>query len=228
MIPFRTTAPTLGSPAMTMILILVNIAVFVVQIGLPPDAAYEFIYRYALVPAVYSRPDAARAIGLDPTNFAPFITNTFMHGGFLHIILNMWTLWLFGAPLEDAMGKWRFLLLYLFCGLAGSVSHMAFNFSSPVPALGASGAIAGVLGGFTWIYPRARVAVVQPIFIFPLILHLPALLFTGIWFALQVWQGTASLAADPARGGIAWWAHIGGFAAGIGASVYFARRRRRR
>ena len=109
------------------------------------------------------------------------------------------------------------------CGAAGSLGHLAFNLDSRIPALGASGAIAGVLGGYTRLFPRARVAVVQPIFLFPLVLHLPAVLFTGLWFAVQVLQGTAELAASPggAMGGIAWWAHIGGFVAGLAAVMVF-------
>ena len=111
----------------------------------------------------------------------------------------------------------------LMTGAAGSVGHLAFSLDSRIPARGASGAIAGVLGGYTRLFPRARVAVVQPIFLFPLVLHLPAVLFTGLWFAVQVLQGTAELAASPggAMGGIAWWAHIGGFVAGLAAVMVF-------
>ncbi len=206
-----------------MILIVANIAVFFIQLGLPGDAAIEFLYTYALVPAVYGQPDLARQVGLDPDNYLPLLTNTFMHAGYLHLIVNMWTLWLFGAPLEGRLGRWRFLGFYLLCGAVGSLGHLAFNLDSRIPALGASGAIAGVLGGYTWLFPRARVAVVQPIFFFPLVLHLPAVFYTGLWFAVQVFQGTAQLSAAQggAMGGIAWWAHIGGFLAGLAAVMVF-------
>jgi membrane associated rhomboid family serine protease len=157
----------------------------------------------------------ARQAGLDPTNLLPFITNTFMHGGYLHLIVNMWTLWLFGLPVEDRLGPWRFLLFYLVCGTAGSVTHLVFNLTSAVPALGASGAIAGVLGGFAWLCPRAMVAVVVPIFFFPLFFRLPALVFTAIWFLFQLVPGVAVLSATATGGGIAWWAHVGGFVAGL-------------
>ncbi len=223
MIPFGTTAPAAAMPAATMILIVANVAVFFVQLGLPGDEAARFLYTYALVPAVYGHPDLARQAGLDPDNYWPLLSNTFLHAGYLHLIVNMWTLWLFGAPLEGRLGRWRFLGFYLVCGAAGSLGHLAFNLDSRIPALGASGAIAGVLGGYTWLFPRARVAVVQPIFLFPLVLHLPAVLFTGLWFAVQVLQGTAELAASQggAMGGIAWWAHIGGFVAGLAAVMVF-------
>ena len=225
MIPFRTTVPAAASPVMTMGLIVANIAVFFIQLGTPAAAIDEFIYTYALVPAVYSHPEAARQAGLNPANLLPFLSNTFMHGGYLHIIFNMWTLWLFGAPLEDRLGRWRFLLLYLVCGTAGSVAHMAFNLDSTVPALGASGAIAGVLGAFTFLFPRDKVLVVQPVFVLPLVFPLPAIVYTVIWFAIQVWQGASEfmIASGPAAGGIAWWAHIGGFVAGLAAVKFLGR-----
>ena len=215
MIPYRTTASCHASPVVTMTLIVVNIGVFFLQKGLQPREAVAFIFTYALVPAIYGNPDLAREAGLDPTSLLPFVTNTFMHGGYLHLIVNMWTLWLFGLPVEDRLGPWRFLLFYLACGTAGSLAHFLFNLDSVVPALGASGAIAGVLGGFVWLCPRAKVAVVQPIFFFPLIFQLPTLVFAVIWFVLQLVPGVASLSAAPDVGGIAWWAHIGGFVAGL-------------
>ena len=227
MIPYRTTAPCHASPVVTMTLIVINIGVFFFQKGLQPRDAVVFIYTYALVPAVYGNPEMARQAGLDPTNLLAFVTNTFMHGGYLHLIVNMWTLWLFGLPVEDRLGPWRFVLFYLACGTAGSVAHMVFNLNSPVPALGASGAIAGVLGGFAWLCPRAKVAVVQPIFFFPLFFRLPALVFTAIWFLFQLVPGVAALSAAPTAGGIAWWAHIGGFVAGLLIAVKIRPRPRR-
>jgi len=225
MIPFRTSAPADSSPAVTMSLIVVNIAVFTLQLGMSHEESLRFLYTYALVPRFYSEPQLTYLFGLEPGNYLPFISNTFMHGGFLHIILNMWTLWLFGAPLEDRLGRWRFLLLYLASGLVGSIGHLTFNWDSPVPALGASGAIAGVLGAFTLTFPKARVLIVQPIFFFPLVLPLPALWYTGIWFAIQVWQGTSELGTQASQGGgIAWWAHIGGFGAGLLAAWLLAPR----
>jgi membrane associated rhomboid family serine protease len=203
-------------PVATMGLILANVAVFLYQLDLPQDRETVFIYTYALVPAVIANPELARHVGLDPYNYWPLITNTFMHGGFLHLIFNMWTLWLFGLPVEGRLNSWRFLLFYLACGTLGSLGHLAFNLDSTAPALGASGAIAGLLGGYTRLFPRAKVTLVFPIIIIPVIFSVPALVYTGVWFALQVWQGTGELQfGSPAGGGIAWWAHIGGFLAGL-------------
>ena len=220
MIPFRTTAPGGGSAVVTLSLIFVNVAVYFIHAGLTPPMAKTFVYTYALVPGLYTHPDLARQAGLDPTNFLPFLSNAFMHGGALHLLFNMWTLWLFGVPVEDAIGKWRFLLFYLGAGLAGSLGHMVFNLDSFIPALGASGAIAGVMGAFTVLHPKARVLLVQPIFFFPLVFPLPAYLYTLIWFAIQAWQGLTEIGASNDTGGIAWWAHIGGFGAGVALMFY--------
>ncbi len=228
MIPFRTTAPSSDSVTVTMGLILVNGAVFLYQIGLSDPAHLRFLYSFALVPLVYTRPDIAAQAGLEPDSLLPFLTNTFMHGGWLHLIFNMWTLWLFGAPLEGAMGRLRFLGFYLGCGIAGSVGHFAFNALSPVPALGASGAIAGVLGGYMVRFPHSRVVVVQPIFILPLVFSLPAFIYAAIWFGFQILGGAESFGGGATGGGgIAWWAHIMGFAVGLVGAIFLAPARRR-
>lgn len=214
MIPFRTTAPGARMPVVTMMLIVANIAVFLYQIGLPPRAEIVFTYTFALVPAVFTNPSLAEHTGLDPYNYWPILTNTFMHGGWLHLIFNMWTLWLFGLAVEGRMALWRYLTFYLLCGVAGSIGHVLFNLQSTVPALGASGAIAGLLAGYTRLFPGAKVTLIQPIFIFPVIFSIPAIAYTAIWFAIQIWQGTASV-DSASGGGVAWFAHIGGFMAGL-------------
>jgi rhomboid family protein len=139
----------------------------------------------------------------------------FLHGGWLHLILNMWTLWLFGPKVEDRMGPVRFLVFYLACGLCASVSHAVFNPMSTEPALGASGAIAGVLGASMTLFPFARLIVMIPILFVPFFFEVPAIVFAGLWFLIQVLQGTAELFMPSGVGGIAWWAHVGGFVAGI-------------
>ena len=170
------------------------------------------------MPARYTKPAFAREHGLDPTNLWPLLTNTFMHGGWLHLIVNMWTLWLFGGPLEARLGTARFLGLYLVCGAFASLAHLAFNLGSTVPALGASGAVAGVLGGFALSYPRAKVHLLTLVLFFPATWRLPAVAYTAIWFLFQIVPAILALATPAAEsaGGIAWWAHIGGFVAGIG------------
>jgi membrane associated rhomboid family serine protease len=144
------------------------------------------------------------------------VTNTFLHGGFLHIIFNMWTLYIFGPALEDRLGAARFAMLYLASGIIASMAHALFNAASPIPALGASGAIAGIIAAYAVRFPYAWVRVLVPIIIIPLFFSIPAMVFAGIWFFLQVLQGTSELLMPMSGGsGIAWWAHIGGFIAGI-------------
>ena len=215
MIPIRTSVEVDEIPGAVIGLIVVNLAVFLFMIGLSGDAAERFIYDHALVPARYTHPEFARSFGLDPRDIWPLLTNTFMHAGWFHLIVNMWTLWLFGAALEQRMGAARFILVYLVCGAVASLAHFAFNLGSPLPALGSSGAIAGVLGGYTLIYPRAKVVVLTPVLFFPIAFPLPAVVYTAIWFVLQLLQGVADLGAPDDVGGVAWWAHIGGFLAGL-------------
>lgn len=195
-------------------IIALNAAVFLYQLSLGANELQAFLYRHALVPLRYSDIRWAREVGLSPADFSPFLTNTFLHGGFLHIILNMWTLWIFGPALEDRLGPVRFAILYLLAGIAASVTHALFNAGSPVPALGASGAIAGVISAYAVRFPYAWIRVLVLIVIFPLFFSVPAMVFAGLWFFMQVLQGTSELLSPFAGGGIAWWAHIGGFVSG--------------
>jgi membrane associated rhomboid family serine protease len=199
-----------------MAIIGVNVLAFLYQLSLNEAALQVFLYEHALVPLRYFAPGLARESGLSPTDLTPFLTNTFLHGGFLHIILNMWTLYIFGPALEDRLGPARFLTLYLTAGVAASVTHALFNAGSAVPALGASGAIAGVIAAYAVRFPFAWVKVLVLIVIFPLFFDVPAMLFAGLWFFMQVLAGTTELLSPfgGAGGGIAWWAHIGGFIAG--------------
>ncbi len=215
MIPVRTSVEVDEIPGAVVGLIIANVAVFLIQIGVPENLREAIILNNALVPARYTDPGFARHLGLEQYNFLPLLTNTFMHVGWWHLILNMWTLWLFGRPLEERLGAPRFVLFYLLCGAIASLAHFAVNFDSHLPALGASGAVAGVLGAYTLLYPRAKVVVLTPVLFFPVAFPLPAVVYTAIWFVLQLVQGMATLAADEPAGGIAWWAHIGGFLAGL-------------
>ena len=216
MIPIRTSVEVQDFPGAVIGLIAANVAVYLFQAGLPPDLAKQFIYQNALVPARYASPQLVRVLGLDPGDYWPFLTNAFMHGGWFHLIVNMWTLWLFGRALDQRLGAARFLAFYLACGLIASLAHFAVNIDSRIPALGASGAIAGVLGGYTLLHPRAKIVVVTPILFFPITYHLPAAIFTAIWFIYQIVPGLAERVTAEDTGGIAWWAHIGGFLAGLG------------
>jgi membrane associated rhomboid family serine protease len=215
MIPIGNAVPSRYPPIVTWALIACNCAVFLIQTGLTPLELEQFLLRYALIPARYFELVASRDAELAPTDFLPFVTMMFLHGGWLHLIFNMWTLWLFGPTVEDRLGHGRYLAFYLACGVAASVAHLAFNTTSIVPALGASGAIAGVLGCYMRLFPLARVVVLVPILFLPLFFEVPAFFFAGLWFLIQLLQGTAEFLTPESGGGVAWWAHIGGFVAGL-------------
>jgi membrane associated rhomboid family serine protease len=202
-------------PVIVMTIIALNVAAFLYQLSLDPQALQLFIYEHALVPTRYFSPSWAGETGLSPMDLTPFVTNTFMHGGFLHIILNLWTLYIFGPALEDRLGPVRFLALYLASGVVASLAHAVVNATSPYPLLGASGAIAGVIAAYAVRFPYAWVRVLFIIVIIPLFFNVPALVFAGLWFFMQVVQGTSELFNPFGGSGIAWWAHIGGFIAGI-------------
>lgn len=214
MIPILDDAPRAHPPAIVIALVAVNVAVFLWMRLLPPQAQTAIVMGYALIPLRYSDPAAARAVGLDPNDWLPLLSNAFLHGGFLHILLNMWTLWVFGPAMEARFGRAGFLGLYLAGGIVASATHLALSWTSAVPALGASGAIAAVLGAYAVTYPRARVILLVPILIFPLFLPVSALFFALVWFLLQLVQGTEALLAPSLAPGIAFWAHVGGFVFG--------------
>lgn len=214
MFPIRDNVTRTHPPIAVWGIIALNVAVFVYQLGLGSNQELALLYQHALVPLRYFSPRWAWANDLSPTDFTPFVTYAFLHGGFLHIILNLWTLWIFGPALEDRLGSLRFCTLYLLAGIAAALVHTLFNATSAVPVLGASGAIAGIIAAYATRFPYAWVKVLVPIIIIPLFFDIPALLFVGIWFFVQVWQGASELFM-PVVGGVAWWAHIGGFVAGF-------------
>jgi len=213
-IPASNTIPYTARPWATGTLIVLSVAAFLYQLTLSPAETEAFLAAHALVPARYTDDAWAAAHGLSRTDLSPFLTNMFLHGGMLHILGNLWTLWVFGPALEDRLGPGRFVALYLVSGLAAGALHFVVNFSSAIPALGASGAIAGVIAAYARRFPYAWVNVLQPIVILPVFFMMPALAFAGIWFGLQVMQAAGSLAMPAGAEGIAWWAHVGGFVAG--------------
>jgi len=215
MIPLRDSIPSRRPPVMMWIIILANVLVFAVQLAMPQRELTRFIYIFGMVPRRFSHPEWAQWVGFPVDDYWPFLTSLFIHGGWLHIIFNMWSLWIFGDNVEDRMGPFRFLIFYLLCGIASGVSHVMLNTDSTVPAIGASGAIAGVLSAYLILYPRANVICMIPIFIFPFFFEIRAWFFILFWFGLQLFNGGLSLVNPTAGGGIAWWAHVGGFAAGI-------------
>jgi membrane associated rhomboid family serine protease len=214
MLPIQIAVPTRYPAVVTYALIAANCAAFLFQISLSPTELEAFLYEFALVPAHYfAAPPGLTSHGV--SDYLPFLSNMFLHGGWLHLILNMWTLYLFGPAIEDRLGSTRYLVFYLVCGLFASIAHAFFNPTSTIPALGASGAISGVLGSFIMMFPLARLVIVIPILFFPFFFEVPAFLFAAFWFLTQVTAGVAELFMPPQTGGIAWWAHTGGFVAGI-------------
>ena len=214
MFPFIDTAPRAARPLITFGLIAANTLVFLWMLSLPPRALQSVLVHAALIPARYTEPELARAAGLDPSNWWPLLTNTFMHGGWLHLISNMWFLWIFGPAMEARFTRPGFFVLYIAGALAASAVHLATHPTSTEPVLGASGAIAAVIGAHAVTYPAARVITIILLVFIPLFVPIPAVLFALIWFALQLFQGTIELMTPNFAGGVAWWAHIGGFAFG--------------
>jgi len=223
MIPFKDNIPSRRYPVITVILILVNVTVFIYALSVKPSQQLSFFYIYGLVPV------KLHMIGQQPVEVftdlsRSLFTSMFLHGGFIHLLGNMWYLWIFGDNVEDRMGSVRFLFFYLLCGTLASLVHILFNLDSEVPSIGASGAVAGVLGAYLVSYPFARVLTLLPFF-FIWIVELPAILVLGSWFIVQIFNGTASInASSSVMGGIAWWAHIGGFLSGMLLIACFARR----
>ncbi len=228
MIPLRDENPSRHPPFVVWALVLANALVFLLELSLPPDALQNFFILFGIVPARFTHPAWARSLGIPVDDWWPFLTSLFIHGGWFHIIGNMWFLWIFGDNVEDQMGHGRFLLFYILCGVIAGLAHLVTNPTSTIPAFGASGAISGVLGAYLLFFPRARVLVLFPIVIWPLLFVLPAYIYLGLWFLIQFFSGTFSLLAPSHGGGVAWWAHIGGFIAGVTLAPYFLPRRKRR
>src|SRR5262245_15030419 len=219
MIPLRDENPSQSKPVVTWFLVAANVIVFLGELMIGPDLS-PFFYDWALVPA---RLTLALEYGNEPV-LAPLLTlisSMFLHGGWLHLLGNMWYLWIFGDNVEDRLGHVRFLLFYLAAGIVAGLLHWATNSASRGPTVGASGAIAGVLGAYLVAFPRARIITLLPFFPFIRVVALPAVLVLGLWFVLQFFSGALTLAYGGSGGGVAWWAHIGGFAFGIlGMLVY--------
>jgi membrane associated rhomboid family serine protease len=214
MFPIANGIPLRYPPIATWALIATNAVVFLFEVSLSPSELNEFLYRFALVPARYFDSGVSDS-SLSLSDYLPFVSNMFLHGGWLHLIVNMWTLWLFGRAVEDQLGSGRYLAFYFACGVLASITYVALNPNSTVPALGASGAIAGILGCYMRFFPFSRIVVLIPIIFIPLFFEVPAMLFTGLWFLFQILGAIADGSTPFAGGGIAWWAHVGGFIAGV-------------
>lgn len=205
MFPLRDINPSESFPKVTLILILVNLGVFILEIMAGPELLNQLVYIFGLVPAYINDPASL-------ISYYPFLTSTFLHGGWMHLIGNMWILWLFGDNIEDHMGSGRFLLFYLICDLLAGMTHYYINPHSTIPVVGASGAVAGVMGAYFWMFRHARILTfVPPFFLFTL----PAWIYLGFWALSQLYCGTADMISANSCGSIAFWAHLGGFGAGM-------------
>ncbi|MFW6055315.1 MAG: rhomboid family intramembrane serine protease [Thermodesulfobacteriota bacterium] len=214
MFPIRDYIPRRHAPYGTRTLVAINILFFIYEMGLDKEEMTRLFYLLGVVPARYFHPEWAEWVGYTSSGLYPFLTHMFLHSGFFHFVANMWILWIFADNVEDVMGPLRFAAFYLCCGLIALAGHMFFNSDSTVPVVGASGAIAGVMGAYLILYPRATVLTLVPILFFPLFIDLPAVIFLGIWFLIQLFSGLAAAVGQSAAG-VAWWAHAAGFIAGV-------------
>jgi membrane associated rhomboid family serine protease len=244
MIPLKDDAPRLGTPFVTYTLLALNVLVFLFELSIGSEgrrALDQFIFEFGMVPARmtvvifnhgYVPWELVRELGTryipSAAAFLPILTSMFLHGGWAHLIFNMWFLWIFGDNVEDYVGHFSYLVLYLTTGFAAAVLHTLFNLNSTIPSVGASGAIAGVMGAYFVLYPRARVLMLVP-FLFVFFIWMPAWVVLGYWFLGQFLSGAASsIAAVGSRStGIAFWAHVGGFVAGVLLVKLFPARPRR-
>lgn len=236
MIPIRDTLRSRSFPLVTWLLVIANVLIFVlVELPLGQTQLNQLIGTYGVTPSLCAVPilnvfSSASIPGLGVLFQGcaiPLITSIFLHGGWLHIIGNMWILIIFGDNVEDRMGSIRFLIYYLICGAVSGLTQAFIAPTSPVPAIGASGAIAGVLAAYLVFFPGARVVTFIPLFILPWFVNIPALIFIAIWFLLQFFNGVLALNGSNS-GGIAYWAHVGGFLCGLLLVRVFAGRSRNR
>ncbi|MGH9630498.1 MAG: rhomboid family intramembrane serine protease [Bryobacteraceae bacterium] len=202
MIPLRDTQPSHSTPYVTMMIIAVNVLIFLFQVSLEPYSRNHFLAEYGVVP-----------YGLQPSTI---LTSMFLHAGWLHLIGNMWFLWIYGDNVEDILGHGKYLLFYLMCGLAAAAAHILLNPDSRIPTVGASGAIAGVMGGYLIKFPHSRIITLVPIFVFLTTFEIPAVFMLLYWFVIQAVSGLGTIGySHLSRGGVAWFAHVGGFLAGM-------------
>src|SRR5580700_2277852 len=215
MIPLRSSEPHYTRATVTLAIIAVNVAVFLFQLSMPGSLQNRFIMQYGLVP--------------DRLHYSSILTSMFIHGGFLHIAGNMWFLWIFGRGVEDLLGHAKYLFLYFACGIAAALFFVMLNSNSTVPTVGASGAIAGVMGAYLIKFPRAYIRTLVFIVIFITTIDIPAFFLLLYWFAIQFFSGLGSVGySAQMSGGVAWFAHVGGFLAGMALMFLMPTRQRAR
>ncbi len=216
MIPIRDSIPNVHTPVMVRSIIAVNAVIFLFALHLSDYSLARMFHEFGVVPARFTNPQWAEWMGYPQGGYYAFFTYMFIHGGWLHFLGNMLTLWIFADNIEDIMGPFKFLAFYFLCGLGALGIHILFNPDSAVPVVGASGAIAGVMGAYFLLYPHSKVVTIIPIFIIPFFIELPAVIFLGVWFLMQFFSGVSAQVGVPSgSGGVAWWAHVGGFVLGM-------------
>lgn len=210
MIPIRDTAPCHSRPIVTWSLIVICSILFITMELLPDALSSRLINLYGMVPIRYSN----AYFGLPFDGYLSFLTSLFLHGNWFHLLMNMWFLWIFGDNVEDRMGSIKFLFFYLICGLLATLLQWHNDPLLAVPVVGASGAISGVLAAYFFLYPLERVVIWVPVLFFPIIIHVPAIAFLGVWVLIQLHDALTSLFFGGETVDVAWWAHLGGFIAG--------------
>ncbi len=210
MIPVRDDNPYHNRPYMTWFIILASAAIFVFQMSLSYEELEALVVTYGFIPE-----NLTALIEGDISLLKKVVTSVFacmfLHGSWVHLLGNMWSLWLFGDNVEDKIGRLNFFFFYIFCGIAATGAHYFFNMNSDFPVIGASGAIAGIMAAYVVMFPLAKIVTLIPILWIPIFFHIPAFIFIGLWFFLQVFLGISELSVIDAAGGVAWWAHVGGF-----------------
>ena len=222
MIPLRDTIPSRRFPVVNTGLIAINVLVFLFESVLPSQSQNQVVWQWGLVPTRFWESFCL-------AGWLPLLTSMFLHGGWWHLLSNMLALYIFGDNVEDRLGPFRYLLFYLTGGLFAGLAHVIAYAHSPVPTVGASGAIAAVLGAYLLLYPAARVLTLVPLFYFVRLVEVPAYIYLGFWFISQLFNGVFALSATAdvlGSGGVAWWAHIGGFVFGLAVVKLIAPRRR--
>jgi membrane associated rhomboid family serine protease len=211
MIPLRDVIPSRTTPYITVTIIILNVLAWLFELALPADVRTLFLQVYGVVPADF--------------HATTLITSMFLHGGWMHVLGNMWYLWIFGDNVEDRLGHGRFIVFYLLCGIIAALGQIAIDPGSTLPTIGASGAIAGVMGAYFVLYPRSRVLTLIPLIIFWEIIELPAIVLLGFWFVIQLFSaGTIAVTASTGGGGVAFAAHVAGFVVGMIGGLVFRKR----
>lgn len=224
MFPLRDTIPSNKFPFITVSIIIINLVIFFYELSLGKNLEI-FIQNFGVIPAkftTFGEKDPTQIAGLIITPFS----SIFLHGGWMHVVSNMWYLWIFGDNIEDRTGHFRFFIFYILCGLIANATHIVTNPGSNIPTIGASGAVAGVMGAYFLLFPRSKITTLFFLVIFIQIVRIPALFFLGFWIVLQIVSGTLSLGLDSQTGGVAWWAHIGGFFCGLLLILFFKKRQK--